>query len=75
MRVAPRSSSARAVSARNGCASRNLVFGPTAGSVSELRGGRKLHRTDAQRIEQPDELVFDHIGQRSHHKEVVLARS
>ena len=40
-RSAPRSSSARAVSARNGCASRNEVPGPTGGSSAARRGGRK----------------------------------
>ena len=59
-RFAPRSSSARAVSARNGCASRNLVFGPTAGSAVDVarrqetapgrcRARRTAGRTDPRR--------------------------
>ncbi len=51
------------------------MFGPTAGSASELRGGRKLDRADAQRIEHPDELVLDNVGERADHEKMVLARS
>ena len=31
--------------------------------------------TDAKRLEHPNELILDHIGQRSHDEQLVLARS
>ena len=41
MRTQPRCSSARAVAARKGCASRNAVRGPTGGRSAARDGGRK----------------------------------
>ena len=66
MRLAPRSSSARAVSARNGWASRKRgVRARPAGSSAARRGGRKRTGADAELGEQPRELVLDHVGQRA----------
>ena len=36
---------------------------------------QELHLTDAKRFEHADELILDHIGQRSHDEQPVLARS
>ena len=41
------------------------MFGPTAGSAVGAARRQELHRADAQRLEQPDELVLDHVGQRA----------
>ncbi len=65
MRRAPRSSSARAVSARNGCASRKRVCGPTAGSASARRGGRNATGAMPQFGEQAPPLVLDDVGERA----------
>ena len=59
---APRSSSARAVSARNGCASRkDGADRPGAGRRAPRRGESEPDRCPAR--EQPLKLIFDDIGQ------------
>ncbi len=55
--------------ARNGCARRNAVRGPTAGSSAAFRGGRERHVGDAHGGEEPAELVLHDIGQRSDHEQ------
>ena len=74
-RVAPRSSSARAVSARNGCASRNEVSGPTGGSAVGAARRKEAHRSDAELVEQPRELILDDVGQRADDEQRVGPRS
>ncbi len=63
IRLAPRFSKTRAVSARKGCASRNTVPAPTAGNSLARAGRQKKDRADPDVVEQAPELIFHDIGQ------------
>ena len=65
MRVAPRSSSARAVSARNGWASSNAGVRADRRQLPGSARRQEAHRRDAELGEEPRELILDHVGQRA----------